>query len=218
MDDPASLLPAAVPPATLLPELLELRRAMERIEAEEADSLAGIDSRYLASARNLLHFIAFHCAAPPRLAKRLRERGLSSLAGCDAYLMAELDAVIDVLVQLEGGAAPPPATPPVPPPVAGRHEGRDRIRLHRKRLFGTAAETLGATIMVTLPSDAADDPILIPELMQAGMTIARTVRRCGRVSWSGCAMPSRSWGGPAGSRWTWPGPSCAPAPCRPCRG
>jgi pyruvate kinase len=173
MHDPAPLLPAAVRPATLLPELLDLRRAMERIEAQEADSLAGIDARYLASARNLLHFIAFHCAAPPRLAKRLRERGLSSLAGCDAYLMAELDAVIDVLAKLEDGAAPPPATASVTPPVAGRHEGRARTRLHRQRLFGTAAETLDATIMVTLPSEAADDPVLIPELLQAGMTIAR---------------------------------------------
>jgi pyruvate kinase len=167
----------------LLEELLTLREGMGRLEAEEQACLAGIAPCYLASARNLLHFIAFHRAASPRLAKALRERGLCSLAGCDAYLIAELTAVIDVLASLEGRSAPPPSTgqadpslaalPVVGPPVSGRQEGVALMKSHCERLFGAMPATEAATIMVTLPTEAAHHPTLIRELVEAGMTIAR---------------------------------------------
>ncbi|HYP04506.1 MAG TPA: pyruvate kinase, partial [Cyanobium sp.] len=103
-----------------------------------------------------------------------RERGLSSLAGCDAYLMAELTAVIDVLESLEDRSISPPSCPP---PVAGRQDGVSRLKTHCERLFGaqpaTEPATDTATIMVTLPAEAAHHPTLIRELVEAGMTIAR---------------------------------------------
>ena len=149
-------------PLPLLEELLTLREAMGRLEAEEKPSLAAIAPCYLPSARNLLHFIAFHRAASPRLSKTLRERGLCSLAGCDAYLMAELTAVIDVLASLEGQSAPPSSSPPAEqaatapaahPPVSGRQEGSALMKTHCERLFGAMPATESATIMVTLPTE-----------------------------------------------------------------
>ncbi|MEB3322672.1 MAG: pyruvate kinase, partial [Synechococcaceae cyanobacterium] len=166
-------LPDHLQAATLLEELLDLRQAMEQIEHQEAETLRAVDPVHRPSARNLLHFLSFCDRTSPRLAKRLRERGLSSLAGCEGYLMAELDAVIAVLARLEGRADLAPARDPVAPPVAGRHEGRERMRGHREHLLGRPATPDSATIMVTLPTEAADDPNLIRELVEAGMTIAR---------------------------------------------
>ncbi len=160
-------------PGDLLEELLDLRRAMGRIEAREASTLEDIAPCWRASARNLVHFIAFHCAVSPRQSRALREQGLSSLAGCDAYLMAELDAVIGVLANLgeRNGAAA--FSPGVPPPVAGRREAAALLSSHCERLFGIPASAEAATIMVTLPAEAADHPTLIRDLVEAGMTIAR---------------------------------------------
>lgn len=154
----------------LLEELLTLREVMGRLETEEKACLAGIAPCYLPSARNLLHFIAFHRAASPHLSRELRERGLSSLAGCDAYLMAELIAVIDVLASLEG-SVPRPST--ATPPLSGRQEGVALMETHCERLFGAQPDTEATTIMVTLPTEAAHHPTLIRELVEAGMTIAR---------------------------------------------
>ena len=58
----------------LLETLRTLRTNLEGIEQEEAACLEAIHPDYRASARNLLHFIAFHRHAHPGLPKALRQR------------------------------------------------------------------------------------------------------------------------------------------------
>jgi pyruvate kinase len=159
--------------ADLLEALQGLLAAMQRIEQKEAATLAAVSPAYRASARNLLHFIAFHRQVPAHLAPALRERGLSSLAGCDAYLQAEVCAVIEVLARLEGGRVEAPDCLAADLPVAGRAEGAALLHAHCERLFGVPRPGETATIMVTLPAEAAHHPTLIRDLVEAGMTIAR---------------------------------------------
>ncbi len=142
---------------------------MLAIEQEEAAALERVDGRYRSSARNLLHFIAFHRHAHPNLAPDLRQRGLCSFEGCDSHLMASLQAVITVLDSLASGRAAGEDLQDGPPPA----QGLETLQDHCDRLFGSLAAQGATGIMVTLPSPAADHPALITELVQAGMTIAR---------------------------------------------
>ncbi len=161
--------PTPAPARWLLHTLHSLRDALERIEVEEAACLGGIHADYRASARNLLHFIAFHRLAHPGLPKALRQRGLSPLTDCNAHLMSSLEAVITALEALEGLSPSAAAQPTRPPDLPGHAV----LQHHCDRLFGALAAGGLAGIMVTLPAEAAERPALITDLLEAGMTIAR---------------------------------------------
>jgi pyruvate kinase len=154
---------------SLLDDLRRLRQRLVALEQREADTLASIAPPYRESARNLLHFIAFHQSNHPGLVTALRERGLNSLEGCDGHLAASLGAVIQVLEQLEGAA-------PEPGPVLegpGHRRGEELRQRHSQALLGPAARRGSRVIMVTLPAEAADHPTWIADLVEAGMGIAR---------------------------------------------
>ncbi len=154
---------------SLLAELRRLQDDLVAMERQEAHTLASIAPAYRLSACNLLHFIAFHRSNHPGLVTSLRERGLSSLEGCDGHLAASLGAVIRVLEQLEGQA-------PQALPLPGGPSHRQSLELQRSRsqaLFGPSAQLGSRVIMVTLPTEAAEHPTLIAELVEAGMGIAR---------------------------------------------
>ena len=154
---------------SLLDDLRRLREDLAAIERQEASTLAAIAPAYGPSARNLLHFIAFHRSNHPGLVTALRERGLSSLEGCDGHLAASLGAVIHVLEHLE-------TEPPLPDPQPAGPSHRQSLELqrsHSQALFGPSADLGSRVIMVTLPAEAAHHPTLIPELVEAGMGIAR---------------------------------------------
>lgn len=164
--------PPPDPARRLLETLQGLRAALKHIELEEADGLASIHPIYRHSARNLLHFIAFHRHAHPGLPQALRQRGLCSLTDGDAELLATLEAVITALEALEGLGATAETGRALPGGTPGP-AGRDGLGQHCDRLFGALASQGVAGIMVTLPAEAADQPALIAELLQAGMTMAR---------------------------------------------
>ncbi|MFM7511996.1 MAG: hypothetical protein ACKO3F_01300, partial [Cyanobium sp.] len=91
--------PAADDLEEIREQLLELRRQLLAFEQEQAALLAAVAAPYRASARNLLHFVAFHRhnhhrPRQPSLQEALRRRGLSTLAGCDPHLLASLNGVI----------------------------------------------------------------------------------------------------------------------------
>ena len=159
-----------LPDHWLLETLQALRTTLGRIEEEEEACLQAIHPEYGASARNLLHFIAFHRHAHPGLPKALRQRGLCALTDCDAHLLSSLDAVITALEALEGLG---PSAQAAPPSVFQGQPGPGQLQHHCDRLFGALATAGVAGIMVTLPAEAAERPALIADLLEAGMTIAR---------------------------------------------
>jgi len=162
-----SLVPArSIDTETDLRDQLEhIQAAMLRIEQEEHDTLAAVDPRYHASARNLLHFIAFHRHRHPGLEVALRQRGLSTLAGCDPHLQHTLSAVLSWL-RPGGSTSGSPSGP-------DRQQGEQLLQHHCDLLFGPGDSQGGTAIMVTLPAAAAHQPGLIRDLVQAGMGLAR---------------------------------------------
>ncbi|MCP9857526.1 pyruvate kinase [Cyanobium sp. Cruz-8D1] len=158
------------PDRWLLETLQALRTTLGRIEVEEEACLEAIHPEYGDSARNLLHFIAFHRHAHPGLPKALRQRGLCALTDCDPHLLSSLEAVITALEALEGLG---PSAQAAPPSVFQGQPGPGQLQHHCDRLFGALAAAGVAGIMVTLPAEAAERPALIADLLEAGMTIAR---------------------------------------------
>ncbi len=150
-------------------ELERIQSALWHIEAEEQDTLAAVDVRYRASARNLLHFIAFHRHHPPQLEAALRQRGLCSLTGCEPHLQQSLSAVQGWLSPLH--VNPAERTGP------DLREGAQLLQAHCDLLFGLGGGAEGnhdrTAMMVTLPSGASQHPELIRELVEAGMSLAR---------------------------------------------
>jgi pyruvate kinase len=159
----------------LLEALLNLRHQLETFEQEQADLLNAVASPYRASARNLLHFIAFHQHNHPGLQASLRERGLSTLAGCDPHLLASLSILIGVVQSLLGHPSAPEPVPAgagaavtAPDAPLSFAAGHALLRRNGEQLLGSCN-----AIMVTLPAEAANAPALVDELVAAGMDIAR---------------------------------------------
>jgi pyruvate kinase len=180
-----------------LEELKSTLLNQERLQRERLDA---VHPRYRSQARNLMHVLAFQSGDHGELQRALRRRGLSSLEGCEAHLLATLSAVLHQLHPqgrrrwAEPGEEPEPAAPDSPEPPGSAEPG----------LLGPGDGLATPAIMVTLPGAAAADAALIPELLSAGMTIARInaahddpsvwsqlverVREASRASGRGCLV------------------------------
>lgn len=173
--NPIPIAPLAAPAPALddagLIQLLEgLRNELLAFERDCAHWLAPVHPQYRESARNLLHFIAFHRHNHPGLQRQLRERGLSSLEGCDGHLLASLSAVLS---RLASGGLPDDAHPPAAAASPSHGQAVALLQRHCEQLFGGACRHQDNAIMVTLPAGAAHHSGLIQELVEAGMGIAR---------------------------------------------
>ncbi len=125
---------------------------------------------YAASARNLLHYLALRRRDLRRTQDRLARLGLSSLGRCEANVLANVDAVIEVLDRLRGR---PQAHNAGPTTGLGLGEGSSLLQRHAEDLLGPPRGDRPVRIMVTLPSEAADDPTLVRSFVAEGMDCAR---------------------------------------------
>ena len=143
--------------SALIRDLQAIRKAMLAAESRLPAARAG------ASERNLAHYLAFRRHDHRRLQQRLADLGLSSLGRAEPHVLANVDKVLQLLQRL-GGEHPAPAESGDDPALQQRHVDA---------LFGPAPAGRRTFIMVTLPSEAASDPALIPSLLRSGMDVAR---------------------------------------------
>ena len=125
-------------------------------------------SNYTQSIRNLLHYLALRQTDLRELQAKLTEMGLSSLGRFESCVLATLNSVSSTLHRLAG--EPAPAEPSAPVAIT---QGTALLRRHADDTFGPAPQSRDVRIMVTMPSEAADDPGLVSDLVAAGMDIAR---------------------------------------------
>lgn len=199
------------PVAGLLEQVRLLRDEALQLKLEHASTLETIQPALRPSARNLLHYLALRRHDIRPLQRELAMLGLSSFGLLESHVLASLNAVIARLEDIAGLPESPPPTPPLDFIHGPRH-----LHDNADQLLGTARDGREVRIMVTLPSEAASDPKLIPALLEAGMEIARI--NCAHddpETWLAmirrCAMPRSPRAAPAASRLTWPAPSRAPA-------
>lgn len=156
------------PTENLLAQVIALREEGLRIEHEQVAMLEAIHPSFLPSAHNLLHYLGVRRFDIRPLQRDLARLGLSSFGILEAHVMGSLNAVTARLESLSrcvpGNIAETPAD---------FDSGLHRLQEHTRNLLGDARDGRDVRIMVTLPSEAATEPALIPDLIEAGMEIAR---------------------------------------------
>lgn len=154
--------------AELAERIAGLIAAARALEAERAPALARIPAAQQDSARNLLHYLALRRQDIRPLQMRLVRLGLSSLGRLESHVLAGLGAVLAVLRRLQG----------LHPEVNPEQEIQDTFARGASALPSATTALLGPSrrgvrIMVTLPSSAARDGLLVRRLIDAGMEVAR---------------------------------------------
>ncbi len=127
-------------------------------------------SSYAVDAANLAAYIGFRRQDLRTFQDRLSELGLSSLGRCESHVLATLDAVTLALAALTGKK---PQDSDLQRVIQASRQGRERLKLHTRRLLGPAPRRRRTRIMVTLPSAAAGDGLFVHDLVQRGMDVAR---------------------------------------------
>jgi pyruvate kinase len=166
MDDTTAPLVAEL--RRLTPDIAALVQSVRDLEAGSARDLARVAPGQRDSARNLVHYLALRRQDLRDLQDRLAAVGLSSLGRAEPAVADTLRALTFVLARITGERL----VAPDPGPIS-LAEGRHRLAANTEALLGPAPRTRHTRIMVTLPSEAADDPQLARELVRAGMNLAR---------------------------------------------
>ncbi len=122
------------------------------------------------SARNLLHYMALrrHDLRPLQL--RLAKLGLSSLGRAESHVLTTVDAVLGVLhcmVHRDWYHSSEEV------PVMDFLHGERLLAEHTDALFGPSTTAGKVRIMVTMPSEAADDYLIVHNLLLQGMDCMR---------------------------------------------
>lgn len=153
-----------------LTELAGIRADMVASESRTQPHLAEIHANYRESARNFLHYLALRRRDLRPLQRALAAMGVSSLGRAEANVLASVDAVLRVLGYLTPGgrqAFSPGAQ------ALDFARGERLLAEHTDALLGPATNGRPVRIMVTMPSEAADDYLLVHHLIQQGMDCMR---------------------------------------------
>lgn len=150
----------------VLRELMTIRSEMIAEQAVSETRLSKIHPNYTASARNLLHYLTLRRRDLRPLQLRLAEMGLSSLGRAESHVLATLDAVLEILHRLTQRPWQPASTEATVPDFV---RGQRLLAEHTDALLGPAPARRATRIMVTMPSEAANDYLLVHDLLQQGM-------------------------------------------------
>lgn len=148
----------------------ELRRAALAAEREYAAELEAAAPAMRESAYNLVHYLAVRRHDVRELQDELTRLGLSSLGRMEAHVMASLQAVLEVLFTLRKLSVP---TEIAEAPPVTFNTGQALLAAHSAAILGPAPRGRDTRIMVTMPGEAATEPALIRDLVEAGMEVMR---------------------------------------------
>jgi len=155
---------------SLIHELSAIRQQMLDLEALGLQKSSHIHPAYLQSARNLFHYLALRRCEMRPIQDRLSALGLSSLGRTESHVMTSVNKVLEALHRL---AQTPVPECTAPAPINGFEEGRTLLKQHTEALLGPPPAKRNARIMVTMPTEAADDPRLVKQLLANGMDCMR---------------------------------------------
>ncbi|MGD0882984.1 MAG: pyruvate kinase [Acidimicrobiales bacterium] len=145
-------------------ELAELEASMRRAEASRRADIDACDPVHRRGAANLVHYLALRQGDVHHLQRWLGERGLSSLGRCEAHVLATVESV---------RAAVDGTSPMFGPAIQSFEEGRAALDHNTDALFGPRPDGRVPRIMVTLPTEAANDYPLVRRFVARGMDVAR---------------------------------------------
>lgn len=146
----------------LIAELDEVTRAAEA-------ELAKVPQLRRRQAENLLHYAHLRTIDIRSLQNGLHDLGVTSLGSAESFTKGRLQIALHVLHALAGK----PSDINVAELIAADAHFDEALDLNASELFGPQREEVPARIMVTLPSEAAEDAELVAGFAEAGMDLAR---------------------------------------------
>jgi pyruvate kinase len=148
-------------------QLLAIRKI---ILAKEAGyhNFRKIHPHYQNSARNLLQYLAFRLHDVREMQVMLSDLGLSSMGRAERKVQATIDTVLTHLHNMAGKVWKPKEKP-----IFCYQEGRRLLEENTYALLGEPTPGRRVRIMVTMPSEAAENYDLVENLVQNGMNCAR---------------------------------------------
>jgi pyruvate kinase len=150
----------------LQPIRLEVLQAEQHFRKE----LDQVYSGNLPSARNLVHYLSLRRHDIRELQQELGRLALTSLGRLESHVMATLDALMALLHELAGQNWHERA---IEETFAEYDSGSVLLEKHTVEALGEAPAERNVRIMVTMPSEAAGDPILVRNFLNRGMNIMR---------------------------------------------
>jgi pyruvate kinase len=138
------------------------------LEGKYSEELAGVHPEFREGARNLVHYLALREVDTEALRNSLRRLGLYSLAHAERNVLGSIAAVQRALDALTGVSAAD-----LDALNRDMRTVNPSADAHRLAILGPSPEGRDVSIMVTLPSEAADNPSLVAEMLAAGMNVAR---------------------------------------------
>ncbi|MBN9669669.1 pyruvate kinase [Roseibium aggregatum] len=150
----------------MLQDLLALKSDIER----DADLLLkgyGLD-RPLPEIVNLAHYVSLRRHDIRALQRRLMRHGLSSMGRLESRVLPTLDAVLAALAAMMGRKPGADFTS-----NESFFSGERRLEEATAVLLGPKPENRRGRIMVTFPSEAAEEPKFVRKLVRKGMNVAR---------------------------------------------
>jgi pyruvate kinase len=150
--------------------VLHLRQVVMDYAVRYPGRLKPVRPEHLASAHNLLHYVCLRRQDLRELQEQLAELGLSSLGRSEPHVLSTLTAVSAMLSAAASRRRLRHDTPSEAPDF---HSSRHLAERNDRALLGPLPRHRRVRIMVTLPSEAADDETLVRNLLAAGMDCAR---------------------------------------------
>ena len=151
-------------------QLESLRERMLAYAGEHEELIARAARGRGDSVRNLIHYIALREHNLRPLQKHLASLGLSSLGRAEPCVLANVEAVMHAASRL-----PDPALEPVQPTPGAMplKIGWATLAAQADALLGPRPAGRAVRIMVTMPSEAAQEPGFVEECVGHGMNVMR---------------------------------------------
>jgi len=153
----------------LIADIEQLISAVTIYAKTHKDKVDKVHPAYKDSALNLLHYAALRRRDLSRIQKRLRYIGLSRLGKAESHILPSLLTTLSILRVLSGAHE----DSALQPPELSIKKSKRRLKKHVRRLLNKKPKGRSSRIMVTMPTEAAENPKLISQMMRAGMNVAR---------------------------------------------
>ena len=121
------------------------------------------------SAKNLLRYLTLRTFDLRKIHDSLSELGISSLRSSEAYVYHNTFSALQLVRLLSGKKAQDEHKIE----SIGYRRSKKLLKKNANTLFNRVKRGSNTEIMVTLPTEAASDPGLIPNLIKSGMEVAR---------------------------------------------
>lgn len=154
----------------LIRQLESLHRSIEQQVVPSKAALSGLSSDRQHSAENLLYYLALRSRDLRPLQDRLARLGLSSLGRLEAHVLPSINAVLRNLYLMSGQE---PAGTGTLDTVDTFDTGADRLELNSRQLMGEHPENRRVHIIVTMPTEAANDYLMVHQCLKSGMNCMR---------------------------------------------